>query len=216
MRRVMQLVIASVFLFVPVLVTASPLIKGHKKVKIGSEVIATYTYIISKGNSPQVAKWLYEDEEGRLLVVRSESSGTSGTSGTITISSVGANPETLTITLVANDSITFALGTQQFVVEYANSDFPPAAVTAGQAMVASASASFRDALSGLTKLGVEHSLDFHFVSALLGEVMFPSLGSELPSQDLSGEPESLYNDFDPTLHAPTTFEQQFGQAYFEL
>lgn len=167
--------------------------------------------VISTGDEvqPRLLRILYGDSEGRLLVVRNELNSGSGSSSYTFV----ATGESIRFSWVPNGPVTFErIGGSS--ITFADEDRMSSEVRSqAAAVLAGASTSFKDALQDLAELGILHGDYLRTPGVILAELFYPDF---LDRQEAGGEVRTGYVlHFDPNTTSPSTFEQQFGQAYYQ-
>lgn len=193
--------------------------KYHRPVLFGDQVLASYTLISVRDElSPYIQKFLYEDGQGRRVVIVwvVEENGPE----TITVKSVPTG-ETLRVVKDTDNSTTVTLGSSAPILvqfhEIENKDaLPQARKSEGEQRLATVSEEFRHALKSLAAVGSHHSRQFDFVAAILGGLFFPEYEGKLPKNERHGPMSGAVRGFDPQVHPPSEFEQAFGDEYFQF
>lgn len=195
--------------------------KYHQTINLGG-VIAEYTIIAtSDGASPLSKRILYKDDQGTLLVIRYDTPFTTGTDGTISATSVQNSitilntGEVLTISMPNSTAqITCSVGTGS--VSFTDQDPISSSVRqAATAMLqADASQGFQTALRRFAVVSLAYSSDNLDLGSSLRGLFFPDIVVVAP-QDYTTDPTDRIKNFDPNVNGPGTFDQQFGQAYYQ-
>lgn len=195
--------------------------RDHTRIESGGELIAEFTYIrTSDRQFPFKMKYLYQGEDGELLVMRYEATDEED-SYLATYKYLGTD-ETLTIETIWETSLTIVFGADQVVLDYdevpayiqQHDNYPPHARAEAAVLLANISPSFREVLHGLAAVGSYDSSEFCAETEILN-VFFDDFDFELPIVDKTLDATGLIEDFNPQLHPPDEFDRQFGAAYYE-
>lgn len=200
--------------------------KRHGDLVVDGETHAVWRYIhTSDSVSPFIVRRLHEDDAAHRLVIRTDFDMNTG-DVVITIEFQGAG-EVLTFDMAADDIdpvTTISFGGGQASLSYLDwitemgpdpKIFPPAFKTAGQALIATASTDFQDALRRLALVGCTESLQMYSVAQMYAEVFYNDIKCDDPPREKATVASQLIPQFDPIALPPDAFEQQFGSAYFE-
>jgi hypothetical protein len=188
-----------------------------------SQTVGTWVSIATAdGQFPFHSRRLYKDATGRKLVLRAEFTGNG--SSNVSITSLDTQ-ETLSFEKVHGSTLTLVFGSQEvellredFVAAVGESgtDFPVAMKTSTRALIAGASAAFETDLYKLAQVGCFASRDLTPFTVLYAQLFYDDVAchtlASRASESIVGE---ATKNFDPAVHPPNAFEQEFGSAYYE-
>lgn len=222
-----SILVVCLIVAVPSLATERAWTKYHQSVEIptdsGTKVLAEFTTIVTSDTEfPFLSRILYEDEQGRRLVIRKEFLDDTGF-GTTTIEWPDKS-ESVSFELAPNHSLTVSRGEQSLVVDVQTTlaemgpdplSFRPVDRAAGLTLIAGATENFRSTLRTLAEVGVYESMFFTGVGNWMSQLFFHDIQSGFPAKDSTSMHKTKVVGFDPLVVAPGPFEQEFGDAYFE-
>lgn len=199
--------------------TSSAATKYHQiAVDHAGHAVAEFTTIRGVDQDPDSERVLYEDDSGRLVVIRDGMP-------TPTIWAISyaclATSETLELDIVFDESITIKLGSRSVRIEAADVDREATALPRGisaqvASMVKDLSGTCRDTLHRLAEIGTFYSFELAADAGEIGGLLFPDIPHRHPSgDDLIAPRRNVVSPFDPNQTPPDAFEQQFGNAYFQ-
>ena len=165
---------------------------------------------------PFLTRFLYQDDAGRLLVIRYDFPKTPP--NVISIQCLPSG-EKLAFEKVP-ESTTLRFGGRVFVLRMSDIDpsargLSPTLLQRAAAVVHGMSPACRAALRRITEIGTEHSVVFHVPAALMAGLVFPDIAGTVPEIDTTSPESDRVWPFDPATTPPNAFEAQFGSAYVE-
>lgn len=192
-------------------------LKYHERLEHDGVFFGEYTVIMTYDQiSPQIRRVLWKDATGAKLVFRRDVtlSGQEVTSSARSVSTVD-NSESVIIDVDDSNVVTVTLGTGSMQFTYADPLPQSVKDQAIQVLDENASGDFKDALRQLAKTGCYYAAELDGIGPLLRELFFESVIPERSLRDLSQDPTQVVNGFSPTTHGPSTFDEEFGAAYYD-
>ena len=199
---------------------AASLEKFHQFVSDGpgGSIVAEFTVIRTRGAEPPdplEERLLYEDDAGRLLVIRW--SAPSDESSSTSFECVGSR-ERIAFDTVTMKSLTIEIAGASMEVQLENVDTrrpgpPRAMIDRAAVLFQRVTPECRAALRRLVEIGGRYSARIGVEAAILGPVLFPDIETRMGSVDRTSRERDIVFPFDPATTPPDDFERQFGSAY---
>ena len=204
--------------------TASATMIKYHQVQLDSSrhQVAEFTTIRSSNpvasRYPYMARVLYKDDSGHLLVIRRNYATSTNYATTYTCPGTS---ETLELDIVLNDSVTVKFAGHSLFIRGADVDrnatgLPATIAAQVTTALQGLSATCRTTLRRLVEIGSSYSIEFDADAGELGGTIFPDISPSSPNDESLLAPfQDMVNPFDPNQTPPNAFEQQFGSAYYQ-
>ncbi len=203
----------SILIVGPVTASERTWIKYHDTVEFGDNLVAEYTAIgTADSQFPNIIRYLYRDQAGERFVIRHNTSNVDGV-GMFSVESVTSG-EILEIEIASDRVVTVTLNQVSLSFDDAD-EFPANIRAAGLQLIENASQEFRGGLSRLAAVGTQYSTMAASIAFVLRELFFHHIQLVGTPADYTTPPTDLVYPFDPAIYPPGTFEQPFGQAYYQ-
>ena len=198
--------------------------KRSEDVVVDGDTHAKWSCIYKKG-APHESRMLYEDADGRPLVIRATPDSTDPNLSTVSIEDLASGEVLLFAFDEADKLVTLSLGASQVVIDFDEviaemgpdgTQFPTSIASASQALIGGASQDFQDSLRRIAEVGCYDSIDIYVVAVRYAHLFYSDIDCAAPPNgSMKTQVLALTPDFDPSTDAPTPFEVQFGQAYYQ-
>ncbi len=199
--------------------------REHVQVAVTSEedIVAEYTAIeTSDAQSPNIARDLYRDDDGHLLVIRQNSTfqpGTEESDPPIVVSELTyvveyvASGETMTIS-VDTTSGSVSSGAESVAFDPNVVNQPVEVMIEAAGILSAVSPEFRTSLRNVAEVGASYSFRYTSLALFLQRLFFKDIPEQMPFAD-SKNPTGVLLDFDPSSSSPDEFDLMFGDDYFQ-
>ncbi|MCP3982134.1 MAG: hypothetical protein GY716_22740 [bacterium] len=187
-------------------------VKTREAINLGDDKIAEYSLIHITRSTGTEFRTLFEDNAGRLLVIRENlvADSTHNVSKVATTVQLLSTMETFRVES-DNGQVTAEIGGGS--VSFKDADtFPRSAKRDAAEMLASASDEFQAALRELADVASNYAPRLGGIGFTLRELFFNDLTKA--DQELAVS-QSFVKDFSPSIHEPDDFEKKFKTAYYE-
>lgn len=185
----------------------------------GGSIVAEFTMIRTRRADPPdplEERVLYEDDAGRLLVIRW--SAPSDESSSTSFECVGSR-ERITFDVATMKSLSIGIAGASMEVRFEDIDTnlpgPPRTVIDRAAVLfQKVTPECRAALRRYVEIGGGYSFLVGVEASILGPVLFPDIEMRKGNVDRTSRERDIVFPFDPATTPPDDFEQQFGSAYY--
>lgn len=173
-------------------------------------LLGEYTLIQTFDSSfPSISRTLYHDPETESLFVIRHSIEQSG-AFTVSVEKVGGT-ELFTAEFDGTD-LKFSIESEE--TEFDGDEEGTTTTRAlCSTLLQTTTTEFRDDLERVAEIGAGLDYMTDFLGSLLTKNFYPNLQVTAPPARRS--PSAVIQNFDPNVHSPSTFDQQFGSAYFQ-
>lgn len=225
----------STFIFVVLILFAGSFVGAETQMdrvsaelRSDGEMVAKWSFIVRvDGGDPFVARRLYEDHSGNLLVIRDYSDQNDLAMQSIEhlqsghlleIYNVDSSTVVVKLRRQQGSPVQFSYDIQSLFDMQGQGDLPPQLAADASNLLAQASGEFRTALRNLAVVGCRVDVTLYTTAVGFANLFYDpqELRCELPPTSMTRtKNETRLKEFDPWITPPTPFEQQFGDAYYE-